>query len=242
MDYYSFSEIGQRASNEDALVLKELSNGLFLVAVVDGCGAAGGVALLVAEKLENDLLDCSYSETVDGLTSILANKVIDVNNYIEDYRRYFPKLGCCCLTVAVINPNDNNIALCHIGDTRAYLCHDGGVSKVTRDHSPVGRMLDCGAITEGDAIHHPNRNRIDRALGMQHLPHESNYVYTKSLKYSVGDTIMLCTDGIYDPLYSHEIQECLSRKVSDRNKAEELFEIARQSGSTDNATIIVVTL
>jgi len=243
MKYCGLTDIGQRTSNEDAFLVKELSGGLLLASVIDGCGAAGGIAQLVMEKLNNESwLDNTAIEDAESLTVQLANIIIDVNNYIVDYRRYCHNVGCCCITAAIIVPADNVIVVCHIGDTRAYINHDGTILKLTQDHSPIGRLLDCGAILESEAICHPYRNRIDRALGMQQLSHGGKYVFTTEFRYTPGDTLMLCTDGIYDPLMSADIQYWLGQSVSTQQKAQELLYQARTAKSADNASIIVVDL
>jgi len=243
MEYFGLTDIGKRSSNQDAWLIKELPGGLLLAVVVDGCGEAGNVAGLVVEQLANGYWftesDCV---TVEKMSELLKANVITANNYIIEYRRHAPSCGNCCLTAALVNPSEHGVAIAHVGDTRGYVYANGTLAKITRDHSPIGRMLDCGALTESEACRHPLRHRIDRALGINLLAHGTNYVYTNTMACNPGDTIMLCTDGVYDSLRFCDIKSVLETDDSIETKSNKFIRMAQEGGSTDNATVIVVSL
>lgn len=244
MEYFGLTDIGRRSSNQDAYLLKELPSGLLLAVVIDGCGEAGDVAGIVAEQLADGYYAKRDDMTIEKMSESLKANVTTVNNYIIEYRRYAPCCGNCCLTAALVNPSGNGtaIAIAHVGDTRGYVYTDGTLAKITRDHSPIGRLLDCGAFTEEEACKHPLRHRIDRALGVNLLTHGSNYIYTNSMVCNPRDTLMLCTDGVYDPLLLCDIKSVLDTNDSIEVKSNRLIRMAQEGGSTDNATIIIVNL
>ena len=83
--------------------------------------------------------------------------------------------------------------LCHAGDSRAYLYRDGKLTQLTHDHSYVQELVDCGTITVEEAEHHPQKNIITKALGVDYrLEPECTIVKVQARE----DLLLLCSDGL----------------------------------------------
>ena len=94
-------------------------------------------------------------------------------------------------TVVCALVRDGRAYICHAGDSRAYLYHGGRLHQLTHDHSYVQELVDCGTITPEEAEHHPQKNIITRALGVDYRlgPDCTSVVVVK------GDMLLLCSDG-----------------------------------------------
>ena len=97
--------------------------------------------------------------------------------------------------------------LCHAGDSRAYLCRGGKLTQLTHDHSYVQELVDCGTITAEEAEHHPQKNIITRALGVDY---RLDPEFT-SVPVQKGDMILLCTDGLTNVLPKEKIEEIFTK-------------------------------
>jgi len=128
------------------------------------------------------------------------------------------------------------VAICHIGDSRAYLLRDGELHQITHDHTLVQSMVDDGRLSPAQAATHPNRSLVMRALqsGTDSEPDLS------LLEASVGDRYLLCSDGLSDVVTSEETLRDTLTRVTDRNQAvEQLINLALRGGGPDNITCIV---
>jgi len=126
-------------------------------------------------------------------------------------------------------------AICHIGDSRAYLLRDGQFYQITHDHTLVQSLVDEGRITEDDVATHPQRSLLLRALDGRTLadPDLSTHETT------VGDRYLLCSDGLSGVVTEQTLHQALS-SVRDPDKAAlQLVELALKGGGPDNITCIV---
>jgi protein phosphatase len=125
------------------------------------------------------------------------------------------------------------------GDSRIYVCRAGRLRQISRDHSPVGRMRQSGEITEAEARRHPLRNQIDQSLGNPEEPFQPE---SGSVDVMAGDVFLLCSDGLVDGLWDHEIEALLAgvRSPEDvRPAVLRLVESANKASGRDNITAIV---
>jgi serine/threonine protein phosphatase PrpC len=125
-----------------------------------------------------------------------------------------------------------------VGDSRIYLCRRGSLRQISRDHSPVGRMRQQGKITEAEARQHPLRNQIDQSLGDPNNPFRPD---TGTEEARLGDVFLLCSDGLSDGLWDHEIEGLLAhvRTAADvRPALQKLIASAKQASGRDNITAV----
>jgi PPM family protein phosphatase len=128
----------------------------------------------------------------------------------------------------------------HVGDSRAYLWHDGALDQITRDHSWVEEQIASGVLDEEEARRHPWRNLVTRALAGAEDP----IVDLTPIALEPGDRILLCSDGLTSPLTSDAIAEIVARTPA--GQPEELCRglvgAANDAGGPDNITVIVVEI
>ena len=99
---------------------------------------------------------------------------------------------------------EGQVLVSNVGDSRAYLVRqNSGISRVTRDHSLVERLVELGNITEEQARCHPDRNLITRALGPEEDALSDSYL----LHMEPGDYVLLCTDGLIETATDKEMEE-----------------------------------
>ncbi|ABO50238.1 protein phosphatase 2C domain protein [Desulforamulus reducens MI-1] len=235
MKWSQISDVGRvRPGNEDSMCACP-DIGLF--AVADGMGGhkAGEIASrTVIEYLVENLRN-SNVEKEDIATNLLrildeANlRIHRLSNEIEEYR------GMGTTVTAGIFV-DNKLIIAHVGDSRAYLIRHDDIIQITNDHSLVGEMLRCGGITEEQAINHPQKNVLTRAMGT--APMVRLDLHTVDLK--VGDKILFCTDGLINHLRPEEIKHVIKGQPDLDKCLEELMDLTLERGGTDNSTIVLV--
>ena len=125
--------------------------------------------------------------------------------------------------------------LCHAGDSRAYLFRDGSLAQLTHDHSYVQELVDCGTITVEEAEHHPQKNIITRALGVDY---RLDPEFT-SVAVHPGDILLLCSDGLTNMISDEEIALVL-REVPFFEAPSILVDRALQAGGQDNITVLLM--
>jgi PPM family protein phosphatase len=128
----------------------------------------------------------------------------------------------------------SQLALVHIGDSRAYLLRDGELFQITHDHTLVQTLVDEGRITLAEAAAHPQRSLLLRAIdGKQSEPdlqlHDAK----------AGDRYLLCSDGLYSVVSMERLREVLSTVADPDDVVRQLIDLANQAGGPDNITCVV---
>jgi protein phosphatase len=136
------------------------------------------------------------------------------------------------LTAALLR--DDELALGHVGDSRAYVLRDGKLKRLTKDHSLVEELRRQGRLTEEQAEEHPQRSIITRALG----PEPTVNVDTMTFPARDGDVFLLCSDGLTTMISDEEIREILVRSKNLRSAVNRLVEAANRGGGRDNITAV----
>jgi protein phosphatase len=218
-----------REGNEDSAYA-----GPHLLAIADGMGghAAGEVASSVAISalagLDSDL-------PVDRLLDSLAAAVAAANSTLHEMSVEDPSVEGMGTTLTALLWSGSTVAICHIGDSRAYLLREGEFHQITRDHTLVQSLVDDGRLSPAQAATHPQRSLVMRALqsGTEAEPDLS------IIEAHVHDRFLLCSDGLSDVVSEDTLHETLMREP-DRDKAvARLIELAMAGGGPDNITCIV---
>jgi PPM family protein phosphatase len=136
------------------------------------------------------------------------------------------------LTAAMVR--DDEVALGHVGDSRAYVLRGGKLKRLTKDHSLVEELRRQGRLTEAQAEEHPQRSIITRALG----PEPSVNVDTMTFPARDGDVFLLCSDGLTTMVSDEEIREILVNARSLRTAVTKLVDAANRGGGRDNITAV----
>jgi protein phosphatase len=218
-----------RPQNEDAMLVEPP-----LYAVADGMGGhrAGEVASRVA--LEELLGTAPRSADAKALARAVraANRAV-----IESAEKTRTRSGMgTTLTAAMVD--GTHIAIAHVGDSRAYLLHEGCLTRITEDHSMVADLVRQGALTEEDARFHPQRSVITRALGSDRNMMADLY----DVEAVPGDRLLLTTDGLTGMIPDDYIADLLLAEREPETAAAKLVEAANRAGGYDNITVIVVDI
>jgi serine/threonine protein phosphatase PrpC len=246
--YEARTDVGRkRKGNEDSLFVNPEQR-LFVVADGMGGHAAGEVASKVAVDAINEFvcltsgdeeitwpfgLDENISYDGNRLKTAIryANrKVIDATKERSEYEGM-------ATTVAAVLVDDVAANLGHVGDSRAYLLHEGRLSQITSDHSWVNEQLQNGALSAEQARTHPLRNVVTRALGGK----PDLLVDMQSRRMEPGETLLLCSDGLTNMLTDEAITDiCRSAGDDLKKAAQDLVNAANNRGGDDNITVVLI--
>ena len=232
-DKHALSDTGrQRRANEDACFARAP---VFVVADGMGGAQAGEVASRMAvEAFEPGLDD-------DGDTSAEAALIARIrlaNGLIHDLAqsdRARQGMGTT-ITAAVVGEHD--VAVAHVGDSRAYRLRAGAFERLTDDHSLVEELKRQGKLTDEEATHHPQRSIITRALG----PEPSVEVDSATWPAEPGDVFLLCSDGLTSMIEDSQVAGLLREASSMEQAARALVSAANEAGGRDNITVVLFRL
>ena len=235
------TDTGQvRSNNEDsyaALGAEESPAGVeVLLVVADGMGghAQGEVASRLAVdcvvRLVNSA-DESIPEREGSYSAFLGKVLQDVNLEVYTAGRH-TGMGTTC-TVAAIR--QDNLHVAHVGDSRAYIFRDGELRQITRDHSWVEEAVARGLVDPREALIHPNRHVITRAIGLE--PQVEVDTYT--IRLENADLVLLCSDGL-NYVQESDIATILQKQeLAEACRA--LIEAANSNGGLDNTTVVLAS-
>ena len=220
----------QRRANEDNAYA---SPPLFVVADGMGGAQAGEVASRIAIE--------AFEHSLDGTGSPeqrLADRILEANRQIHERSRTESGQEGMGTTLTAALLDDGELAIGHVGDSRAYLFRDGELSRLTRDHSLVDELVRRGELTEEEAAEHPQRSIITRALG----PEPDVTPDTSTYPVRAGDVLLLCSDGLTSMISEESMAHVLRDRSSLDDAARELIEQANAAGGRDNITVVLFRL
>jgi PPM family protein phosphatase len=242
-NFFGITDRGKiRDNNEDTFIAEKISGGELIAAcVIDGVGGyeGGEVAARIARECITEHLQNPGANITDGLQRAIVTSNEKI--YSENQQRKQPEPMACVLTLAVADVEANQFHYAHVGDTRLYLLRDETLVKVTRDHSFVGFLEDSGRLSEEEAMRHPKRNEINKALGFDpQIQVYNDYIETGSSPFLPGDLLLLCSDGLTDMVNAAEITAILTSDSSLEEKGAALVIAANEAGGKDNITVVLV--
>lgn len=233
MKAYGATHVGRvRAVNQDAYYLPEAGESFAVVA--DGMGGhkAGEVASAMAVSEFTRWLRCAPVPTEETVNYAVheANRIIHRTAQRETDKS---NMGTTLVSVWV---DDEQVIECNVGDSRAYLLRGGALTQISRDHSLVGELVEEGKITKQEAMHHPHKNYITRAIGTSSMVQPE----IRTLDRKSGDVWLLCSDGMSNYIEDGELERIL-REQADREKCvRQLIDLALERGGADNITVVLV--
>jgi PPM family protein phosphatase len=221
----------QRSANEDSVFVRAP---LFVIA--DGMG--GAQAGEVASKTSVESFDRDLPEGPPE--KILRQTIEGANRTIHQLARQDPNLAGMgtTTTAAILDERAEEVAIGHVGDSRAYRLRRGKLERLTRDHSLVEEMRRKGQLTEAQAEDHPQRSIITRALG----PEPEVEVDLQTVPAQAGDVFLICSDGLTTMLDDEHIERLLIRATSMPSAVRALVDEANRAGGRDNISVIAFKL
>jgi protein phosphatase len=139
-------------------------------------------------------------------------------------------------TLVTLLAQEGRAALAHVGDSRAYLVRGARIRQLTDDHSLVGELVRRHEISPADALEHPQRHVLTRALGVR----PSVEADLAELTPETGDVFVLCSDGLTGRVRDQEIARIASELEDPQEAVDALIQLANDRGGEDNITVAVV--
>jgi serine/threonine protein phosphatase PrpC len=217
-----------RDTNEDAAYASDR-----LLAVADGTRGKAGAAASAAAVDALKPLELADAPAVE-LLATLASTVNDVDRAV---RAAGTDEEQPATTLTAMLRHGSQLVLVHIGDTRAYLLRGGELAQLTQDHTWVQSEVDHGKLSSDDAVTHPKRALLTRALGAGPQPIEADLALRTAL---VGDRYLLCSDGLSAVVGRPDLQAALAEGGDVDPTAQRLVDLAYAAGAPDNIACVVV--
>jgi len=228
-----------RSENEDSLLLyipedkAILEQKGILAIVADGVG--GAAAGKLASETAVEVIKESYYKDSQNHSLQDSLRIANLEIYVaaQKDQRYRGMATTC--TALVIKGKEGFIS--HVGDSRAYLFRRGKLTQITEDHTLVGKLLKDGVISLQEALNHPQRNVILKALGSSSNVEPDTY----QIRLEKGDCVLLCSDGLHGLVTDTEITNILENNPVEES-GKELINLAKERGGTDNITVLILCL
>jgi PPM family protein phosphatase len=242
-NFFGATDTGkERQNNEDTFIAKQGTGNNFIIAcVIDGVGgySGGEVAAEIARETILQRLDNPSGEIIPLLIDAFdaANeKIWQEKQAVKEHSNM-----ACVVTLAVVDIDTNLFYYAHMGDTRLYLLRDTSLVKISHDQSFVGFLEDSGRLTEKEAMAHPKRNEIDKALGFKNMfSVNSDDIETGQSPFLPGDMLLLCSDGLTDMVDKASITQIMTETGSLKTIGAGLIDAANSKGGKDNITVVLV--
>ena len=235
------TDVGRvRQENQDDYRAGELPGGAVWALVCDGMGGAKGgreASQGACNVIENFFQE-QYAQCGAGQEEpFLKKALLYANRFVFQKAAHEEALAGMGTTAVCALVRSGNVYLCHAGDSRAYLIRDGKLAQLTHDHSYVQELVDCGTITEEEAEHHPQKNIITKALGVDYRL-EPEFTAAKLKR---EDRLLLCTDGLTNMVPVEEMEELLAQGTF-YDLPDRLIEAANAHGGSDNITALLLAV
>jgi len=172
----------------------------------------------------------------DGPLRALVGQIKEANKLVLQRGESDRNLRGMGTTVTALLLDGEKAHVAHVGDSRAYLLRSGALQQLTEDHTLVQRMVREGKLTPDQAVHHPQRSIITRALGVE----EELPVDELTLSVQDGDRLLLATDGLTAMVEEAEIKAILEAEADPQSACDRLVEAANRGGGEDNITVVVL--
>ena len=241
----SLTDVGrQRSNNEDSYLYWEpdsdaefLRKGRLAI-VADGMGGyeGGQEASRLAIESVREVYEHSFG--VDQQETLLRgfeSAHRNIQRYAAEHPEFYG-MGTTCTALSIVG---RQLHFAHVGDSRLYHIRAGSMSKLTRDHSYVGRLVESGVVRSEDAEFHPQRHILTAALGSgrevtAHFPDHP-------ILLQEGDTLVLCTDGLWGVVNERDLAS-VAQTNSPTDACHKLVNLALERGGPDNITVQVLRI
>ena len=232
----------QRTNNEDSYLYWEpdsdddLERFGRLAVVADGMGGYEGgqeASRLAVETVREVYRKAGGDDPQRALRDALTAAHLNIQSYALEHSELHG-MGTTCTAVSVI---DHRLFFAHVGDSRLYRIRAGNSSRLTRDHSYVGRLVESGIVRSEDAESHPQRHILTAALGSGKDVEPD--VPELPIALEKGDSLILCTDGLWSLVSEQELTRAV-KTASPAQACTTLVKLALERGAPDNITALIL--
>ena len=240
MQVFSKTDIGLvRSENQDSAAYSVISQDCVWAVICDGMGGVQGgkIASVMAVEHITEALNRAYHDSMNDeeLSQLLIRSVDEANALIYQKSVNTPELSGMGTTCDLAFVRGHAVHIVHVGDSRTYSIRGSAMYQLTEDHSVVQEMVNRGELTPDEAMSHPNKNFITRAIGVSPEVH-IDYI---EAEYAQGDVILLCSDGLSNYVSKADMVRVVNESEGDLT-VDTLVEMAKRHGGHDNITVTVI--
>jgi PPM family protein phosphatase len=227
----SYTIVGRRSTNQDAVYVGKLRDGRELLAVADGMGGHKG-----GETASKAAIETLVAQLNAGRS--LSEAIADANTAVRQIANDNPQLNGMGTTIVALLRSGDRYHIANVGDSRAYRITEIGIEQITADHSFMAEAMAAGQMSAEDAKRSRWRNALTRAIGTD----ESVDVDVFG-PFDLGEahTVLLCSDGLHGTMADEAIGRTVMRTPGPSTAAQLLVEQAFEAGSKDNITVALAS-
>ena len=241
MKIAAITDIGScRQENQDNYCAQQLPGGTAWGIVCDGMGGVNGgriAAHIATDTMQQYFARQMRSLQPGGEKSFIMRGFDITNRAVYEKATSDPEMMGMGTTGVCAYAGGGLAHVVHAGDSRAYLFRDGQLTQLTHDHSYVQELVDCGTITVEEAEHHPQKNIITRALGVDYRL-DSEFTCQELQN---GDLLLLCSDGLTNAVPRDQLEQLLGTG-SFYDLPDQLIRTANENGGPDNITALLLSV
>ena len=230
--HFALSDQGQRrTTNQDRAITKDLKDGFTLLIVADGVGGAAGGETASSETVDA-IVTSLEQEWIGDPERALLDAVSAANQRVRAIAKADPKIANMATTLVAALLTGPEAWIVSVGDSRAYLARNNTLEALTEDDSWVAEQVRAGVLSEDEAARSPYQNVVTKGIGVEE--HVFPVVIGRTLE--PGETLLLCSDGLYRVVADSEIAQVLQQRTL-RTAAEVLVKMANDAGGPDNISV-----
>ena len=237
---YAKSDKGKvREINEDYFFISNSLDEVQLYILADGMGGYNGgeIASQLAVQAAKNYIENNFKEVdkdKDSIIQLLGSSMEYANMVVYEKSKEQPDLQGMGTTLEICLIYNNKVFIGHIGDSRIYRIRKEFIRKLTQDHSYVQKLVKEGTITKEQAVHHPQKNMLMKALGCNAFV-EPDVMVKGFLK---DDILIMCSDGLTNLVSQEELYENATKNIEQATK--DLVALANDRGGYDNITVVII--
>ncbi|RFA37665.1 protein phosphatase [Virgibacillus dokdonensis] len=240
MKAHFLTDRGQvRSHNEDSGGVFYNVAGQAQAIIADGMGGhqAGDVASQMATRLLQDKWEKTQQvDTPEMAEAWVKDAVQEANTAIFQHAQEHEACHGMGTTIVIAIILDDALTIAHIGDSRAYVINNEQMKQITEDHSFVNALVQSGQISKEEAVYHPRKNVVLKALGTE----ENVTCDVRTLSLEQNDLLLLCTDGLTDKLTDDEIYSMIYSGEELCHIGKKMIQVANERGGEDNISLVLI--
>ena len=224
-----------RDHNEDSVIILKNNEGSYLLAVADGMGghSCGEVASsIVIKYLAHHFNERFYKMSKDDAIIFINDSINEMNSEIFKYQDTHPESKGMGTTLVMAILTNEYLLMANIGDSSGFIIKNGILHKITYDHTLVNLLVSAGELTKEEALKHPRKNVLMKALGAND-PIEAD-IFDCDMDI---DGIFLCSDGVTNMLEKESIEKVLDSDLEIEEKLVKLVHKCNNRGGLDNMSM-----
>ena len=240
MEAFAKSDIGKaRDMNQDYYYISSKQDEIQIFILADGMGGykGGEVASCLATKTALSYIQSNFEKTIkekEEILKLIKSSMEYANMVVYEKSKEDKELEGMGTTLDICLIYNNKVFIGHVGDGRIYRIRGNIIRKLTKDHSYVQKLIEDGTITREEAITHPKKNMLMKALGC--TPYVEPDIRARN--YEPNDILIMCSDGLTNMVKEEQIYKMVKENAN--NAPENLVNLANQLGGYDNITVITI--